>query len=296
MNSTASISEVKKLLARYQLYPKKKWGQNFLIDANILNKIVAGCNLNVRTDYVIEIGPGIGALTSRLAPHCKGLLAIDIDTSLELVLKETLHGINNIKLVFSDVLQTNIEKQIQEVFGLPQVPEYKVCANIPYNITSPIIFHLLENNHGHMAFAVLMMQKEVAQRIMARPGGKDYGLLTIMTSYYADVEMVMPVSHNCFYPRPDVDSMVIKITPLPNKRVLVEDEQVFKGFLRSAFQKRRKTMLNICTDYFGINKSEVQSRLEAVDLAPQLRPENLTIEDFASIIKVLTVQEDCHGI
>lgn len=287
MESIASISEVKKLLARHQAHPKKKWGQNFLVDGNILNKIVTGCKLTPTTDYAVEIGPGLGALTARLAPQCKGVLAIDIDTSLELVLKETLHGINNIKLVFADVLQINIEKQLQEAFGLSGVPAYKVCANIPYNITSPIIFHLLENNH-HMTCAVLMMQKEVAQRILARPGGKEYGLLTVMTTYYADVELMMNVSRNCFYPRPEVDSAVIKITPLPEKRVVVEKETMFKGFLRSAFQKRRKTMLNICTDFFAMEKSQVQDRLVSISLEPRLRPENLTIHDFASIFKILT--------
>jgi 16S rRNA (adenine1518-N6/adenine1519-N6)-dimethyltransferase len=275
-------------MCRYEFFPRKKWGQNFLIDGNILNKIVSSCDLN-QDNYVIEIGPGLGALTMKLAKTSRGVLAIEIDRDLQVMLQEVLAGYNNVRLLFANILEVNLEEELIKAFALPTVQPYQVCANIPYNITTPIIFYLLEKC-SHLQSATLMMQKEVAQRIMASPGGKDYGLLTLTTSYYASSELLMNVSRNCFYPRPEVDSAVLRITPRREK-IKVNDELVFKNLLRASFQKRRKTILNIYTEFSGQDKNQIQGLLQQWGISPQARPENLSLDDFVLLANNLPLQE-----
>jgi 16S rRNA (adenine1518-N6/adenine1519-N6)-dimethyltransferase len=183
MVSPASLSSVKNMMQRFELHPKKKWGQNFLIDQNILSKIAEACELD-KDSLAVEIGPGMGALTERLAASGARVLAIDIDRQLKPVLEENLGDCDNVRLVFGDILQLNLEQELSAAFNLENISPYKVCANIPYNITTPIIFHLLEqcpNLHS----AILMMQKEVALRLAASPGSKDYGLLTLNVAYHS---------------------------------------------------------------------------------------------------------------
>jgi len=279
---TSSPSVLRSLMEQYGIYPKKRWGQNFLVDNNILQRIssLSGAHPGL---YTVEIGPGMGALTQLLAQQSRGVLAIDIDVSLRAPLEQVLAPFSNVKLLFADILKVNVEQELVRQFNLDQMPEYTICANIPYNITTPIIFHLLENC-PHMQGATLMMQKEVAQRIIAAPGGKDYGLLTLMTSYYADTRWLMTVSRNCFYPRPDVDSAVVQFTPLPQPRVQVQDEEVFKAFLRTAFQMRRKTILNSCASFFSVSKDYAQTKLEQLGIKPNQRPEELSLEELASLV------------
>lgn len=281
MPGPESINIMQKLMKEYKLFPKKKWGQNFLVDGNILNKIADSCAPS-QPGYVVEIGPGLGALTRQLAKRSKGVLSIEIDKSLQEPLQEVLGDCTNTRLLFADVLKVDIESQLKTAFNLTEIPRYQVCANIPYNITTPIIFQLLEDC-PNMICATLMMQKEVARRILAKPNNKEYGLLTLMISYYAEVECLMKVSHHCFYPRPEVDSSVIRITPLPDKRVQVKDEKNFKDFTKAAFQKRRKTILNICSSFFKLEKGEIEEQLNALGILPASRPENLGIQEFASI-------------
>lgn len=288
MIQAVSLSQIRDLMRRYEFFPRKKWGQNFLIDGNILNKIVASCNLN-RDNYVVEIGPGLGTLTTKLAENSKGVLAIDIDRDLQLMLQEVLTGYNNVQLLFANILDVNLEEELVKAFGLSTIQPYQVCANIPYNITTPIIFYLLEKC-PHLQSATLMMQKEVAQRIMANPGGKDYGLLTLTTSYYANSELIMNVSRNCFYPRPEVNSAVLRITPR-QERIQVNNEIIFKNLLRASFQKRRKTMLNICTNFLGQDKNQIQDWLEQHGISPWSRPENLSLDDFILLANNLPLQE-----
>lgn len=269
-------------MEQYGVYPKKRWGQNFLIDQNILERIASASG--ARSDlYTVEIGPGMGAMTQLLAQQSRGVLAIDIDKSLEAPLQQVLAPFDNVRLHFADILSVNLEQELTQQFGLNQVPDYVVCANIPYNITTPIIFQLLEDC-PHMQRATLMMQKEVAQRIISSPGSKDYGLLTLMTSYYADAQWLMKVSRNCFYPRPEVDSAVVQFTPLPQPRIEVRDEETFKAFLRTAFQMRRKTILNSSTAFFQVSKGEAQQTLEQVGIKPNQRPEELSLEELASLV------------
>ncbi len=289
MIQAVSLSQIRDLMRRYEFFPRKRWGQNFLIDGNILNKIIASCDLN-RDNYVVEIGPGLGTLTTELAENSKGVLAIDIDRDLQLMLQEVLSGYNNVQLLFANILDINLEEELIKAFALPTIQPYQVCANIPYNITTPIIFYLLEKC-PHLQSAILMMQKEVAQRIMASPGGKDYGLLTLTTSYYANCELLMNVSRNCFYPRPEVDSAVLRITPR-QERIKVNNENVFKKLLRISFQKRRKTILNICTEFSGQDKNQIQGWLQHWGISPQARPENLSLDDFVLLANNLPLQED----
>ncbi|MDD2510537.1 MAG: 16S rRNA (adenine(1518)-N(6)/adenine(1519)-N(6))-dimethyltransferase RsmA [Syntrophomonas sp.] len=285
MNRIDSISGIRYYLGKYGIHPRKKWGQNFLLDGNILRKIALSCNPGSE-NLLVEIGPGLGALTKELAAISRGVLAIEIDSSLREPLAESLHGLKNTYLKFADVLQIDLEEELRKAFGLQEISGYKVCANIPYNITTPIIFKLLETC-PHMESATLMMQKEVARRILASPGSKEYGLLTLTTAYYADVKYMMPVSRNCFFPRPEVDSSVIQLLPIRGKRVQVKDELSFKKLLRVSFQKRRKTILNICADFFAREKPEIHSILTAIGIDPRSRPENLAIEQFARISNIL---------
>lgn len=281
---TTSISNLKELLTRYDLYPKKRWGQNFLVDANIVDKIIETAKIDAN-DYVVEIGPGLGALTQALVKKAKGVLAIDIDKSLEQPLQEALQGCNNFRVIWADVLKINVEKELCAAFGLAEIPKYKVCANIPYNITTPIIFHLLENN-SNMVQATLMMQKEVATRILATPNNKDYGLLTLTLTYHAQASLGLSVSKNCFYPKPEVDSSVINIIPHDQPPISIDDEVAFKAFLKNAFQKRRKTILNICSDFFTVDKAWAGKLLDKADINPLHRPENLSLCDYARLVNV----------
>ncbi|MEN6391917.1 MAG: 16S rRNA (adenine(1518)-N(6)/adenine(1519)-N(6))-dimethyltransferase RsmA [Syntrophomonas sp.] len=282
----ATIKEVRAALNEYGLHPRKKWGQNFLVDKNILKKIADGSDIDP-DGYVVEIGPGLGALTRELALRCRGVLTIEIDRQLQSFLEHSLEDLPGVHFVFADVLTLNLEQELADAFGLKEIKPYSVCANIPYNITSPILFKLLEEC-VNLKNATLMMQKEVADRIIARPGGKDYGLLTLTTAYYARVNPVAPVSRNCFYPKPEVDSQVIKITPHQVKPVQSVDEKRLKEFLKAAFQKRRKTILNICADFFHKDKQSCTEILMESQIAPLRRPETLELGEFALLLEVLS--------
>lgn len=282
----ATVKEVRAALNEYGLHPRKKWGQNFLVDKNILKKIADACDLDP-DGYVVEIGPGLGALTRELALRCCGVLTVEIDRQLQGFLERSFQDLPGVHILFADVLTLNLEQELIDAFGLKEIQPYSVCANIPYNITSPILFKLLQECAG-LKSATLMMQKEVADRITARPGGKDYGLLTLTTAYYARVHPVMPVSRNCFYPRPEVDSQVVKIIPHQVKPVLSADEKRFKEFLKAAFQKRRKTILNICTDFFHKDKQSCTELLMEAQIAPLRRPETLELGDFALLLEVFS--------
>ena len=293
MPDRSSPSGVRTMMQRHGLFPKKRWGQNFLVDRNVLSKIADSCAISA-DQYILEIGPGLGGLTQELAHRSRGVLAVEVDATLEPVLRELATSNPGIKIIFQDILKAEIEAEIQKAFDLPAIEPYQVCANIPYNITTPIIFKLLENC-PHMVSATLMMQKEVGQRLMASPGSKDYGRLTIMAAYYADIEHVMDVSRQCFYPRPDVDSIVLRIIPQHPQKIPINNEPAFKGFIRAAFQKRRKTILNITSDFFSLDKHASEEKLQALGLQPNLRPENLSLEDVARLINAFAPRANAHG-
>lgn len=286
MSNIASMKAVREIMQRHNLHTRKGYGQNFLIDQNIVSKIADSANLSPN-DYIVEIGPGLGTLTRELAMRSRGVLAIDIDLRLEAVLAETLADFTNTALLFQDILKTDIEAELMKAFHLEEMVAYKVCANIPYNITTPIIFRLLENC-PHMQTATLMMQKEVGNRILASPGSKEYGRLTVAVAYHSRVASLLNVSHNCFYPRPEVDSIVLGFTPQANQELLITEEKKFKELLNIAFQQRRKTILNICAGFFAMNKGETEVKLNKLGLAPNLRPENLGLEDYIALIKAFS--------
>lgn len=281
-----SIKGVKDIMERYQLQARKGLGQNFLVDQNILTRIAEGAEIDAQ-QLVVEIGPGLGSLSRELAARGRGLLAIDIDQRLEPVLAETLAEYENVRLIFSDILKIDIETALVESFQLKKAASYKVCANIPYNITTPIIFKLLESC-PHMESAILMMQKEVAERILALPGTKDYGRLTIATAYYAKVERVLSVSRHCFYPQPEVDSSVLRFIPCNHDRLAPETEIVFKNILNYFFQQRRKIILNSLVHLFKIDKITAEEKLKTLDLDPKLRPENLDLRDYLNLAEAFS--------
>lgn len=283
------MSGVRHVLSQFQLRPHKRWGQNFLTDSNIARKIVEHCDLSPN-DYMLEIGPGLGALTPLLARQCQKLLAIDIDHDMEGPLREALQGIDNAVLLFADILSVDIEAQIRESLHLEELTSFKVCGNIPYNITSPIIFSLLESC-PHLSQATLMIQKEVAQRLRALPDTKDYGLLTLAVAYHCEVEYITTVSRHCFYPQPEVESAVVRLKPIPGKRIQVKSQSRLFAFMKACFQKRRKTILNISTGYFSTEKEEVARTLQKLGISSRARPENLGLEQFASIVEGFSPQE-----
>ena len=283
MGDRSSPSAARAILARHGLRPQKRLGQNFLVDRNVLSKIADACGAGPE-QYLVEIGPGLGALTQELAQRSRGVLAIEIDTSMEPILQELAGEYPNLRLLFKDILAVGIEAELRRAFALAETVPYQVCANIPYNITSPILFQLLEEC-PHMQSATLMMQKEVAERILAQPGSKDYGRLTLTTAYYAEVEQLMQVSRNCFLPRPDVDSVVLKIVPQNHQRVGGPHEADLKNFIKAAFSKRRKTILNICSGFFDLEKTAAGHKLQELGLAANLRPENLNLEEMARLVE-----------
>ncbi|MGE5416975.1 MAG: 16S rRNA (adenine(1518)-N(6)/adenine(1519)-N(6))-dimethyltransferase RsmA [Acidobacteriota bacterium] len=278
----ASIQGVTSLLRRYGLHPKKGLGQNFLVDKNILRKIVDGCG-PTSADAVLEIGTGLGALTLMLAEQAGQVITVEIDNRLLPVIQEVFQEQPRVRLVQGDILKVDWEKDLQPV---PPYNKYLICANLPYYITSPIIFEILKH-HYMIEHAVLMMQKEVADRLLAQPGTKEYGLLTVMVAWRADVQPVTKVSRNCFYPVPDVDSRVIKLIPLKEPRVQLKNDELFVKIVREAFQKRRKTMTNVLSGIEGVSREQAPIILSGLNIDPQRRGETLTVDDFARIANKL---------
>ncbi|MDR1616213.1 MAG: 16S rRNA (adenine(1518)-N(6)/adenine(1519)-N(6))-dimethyltransferase RsmA [Syntrophomonadaceae bacterium] len=275
-----SISGLKSVLKEYSIKPYKAWGQNFLADRNVLRNIAEKAGLSGQ-EYAVEIGPGLGALTVHLLPRCKGLLAVDVDARFEEPLKAVIGERPDFRLLIRDVLSVDLEAELAAAFSLPEAPSFSVCANIPYHITSPIIFKLLEQC-PRLRTATLLMQKEVGERILARPGTKSYGLLTIMTQWYAEAVLLMKVSRNCFVPKPEVDSVIVRFHPRAAK-LPCRNEDLFKRLVRVSFQLRRKTLSNICVKVFGENKRDLEAQLVNLGIDPQRRPETLTISEFILI-------------
>jgi len=276
---------VRSLLAEKELRPHKGLGQNFLVDKNILEKIAAAGQIT-KTDVVLEIGTGLGALTLFLADAAVQVITVEIDKKLIPILQEIFDSRLNITLIPGDILAFDWE---QTLFGFLKSPLDKliICANLPYYITSPIIFRILEHK-DRVKHAVLMVQREVADRLLAIPGTKDYGLLTVMVNRMAEVEMITRVSRNCFYPSPEVDSAVIRLTPRSQLPVVVEKEEVFVELIRAAFQARRKTMLNVLVNRHLADRDRALEILLSLGIDPKRRGETLSIEEFARIANRLS--------
>ncbi|MDF1617432.1 16S rRNA (adenine(1518)-N(6)/adenine(1519)-N(6))-dimethyltransferase RsmA [Petrocella sp. FN5] len=278
----ANISETKAIIEKYGFSFQKRFGQNFLIDSNIIDKIIQGASLT-KEDVVLEIGPGIGSLTQAMAESAKKVIAVEIDKKLIPVLEDTLSGYDNIRIINEDILKLDIKKLISE----EGVNRIKVVANLPYYITTPIIMNLLEKRLPITSITV-MIQKEVAERMDAVPGTKAYGALSLATSYYAQTELVTMVKPDCFIPRPNVGSAVIKLTRRTTPSVSVIDEAILFKIIKGGFAQRRKTLINSLTNSQPqFNKSQVIQVLETLDLDVRIRGEALNLNQYAQITNKL---------
>ena len=282
----ATPLRTKEILKKYGFSFKKSLGQNFLIDTNILKRIVEHADLTEESG-AIEIGPGIGALTEQLAKVSKKVAAFEIDQRLMPILADTLSPYDNVAIIYEDILKANVEQAIEEHFN--GIDDLMVVANLPYYVTTPIILKLL-NENLRIRGIVCMLQKEVAARISARPGTKEYGSLSIAIQYYTEAEMVMIVPKTVFMPQPNVDSAVIRLTKRAKPAVEVKDEEFFFIVTRSCFAQRRKTILNNLTSQLPEGKSKKEQILQALDQAgvdPSRRGETLTIAEFGLLSDAL---------
>ncbi|WP_121641169.1 16S rRNA (adenine(1518)-N(6)/adenine(1519)-N(6))-dimethyltransferase RsmA [Virgibacillus sp. Bac330] len=275
----ATPSRTKEILKKYHFSFKKSLGQNFLIDSNILNNIIRQAGID-KESGVIEIGPGIGALTEHLAIHSQKTLAFEIDQRLIPVLEDTLASYDNVEVVHEDILKANVRDMIRTHFH-PEQPVHLV-ANLPYYITTPILMKLLRDHLPIDSFTV-MIQKEVAERMAAKPNTKSYGSLTLAVQYYTEAEVVMQVPKRAFMPQPNVDSSILRLVRRTKAPVNVVDEHFFFSLIQASFAQRRKTLRNNLTNYFKdkLTKEEVGLILQQIGIDGGRRGESLTMEEFA---------------
>ena len=280
MPELTDISVIRALCEKYDFALSKGFGQNFIINPGIPTKIVDASGVDKRYG-VIEIGPGIGVLTKELAKRAAKVVSIEVDERLPPLLAETMAGVDNFKLVLQDVLKVDLKALIEAEFpGMPVA----VCANLPYYITTPIIMDLLENER-HVDSITVMVQKEVAERMQARPKEKEYGALSIAVQYYCDAKLDMIVQPACFMPRPKVASAVITLKVLPERKVKTADEKLFFHLVKCAFGQRRKTLMN-CLFHLGnlgFSKEELAELLEELGWDTRVRGEALGLEEFAAL-------------
>ena len=270
------------VLERHGFTFKKSFGQNFLTDTNILQKIVDTAEIDQNVN-VIEIGPGIGALTEFLAENAAEVMAFEIDDRLIPILADTLGRFDNVKVINEDILKSDLQTRIKE-FANPDLP-IKVVANLPYYITTPILMHLIESKIPFSEF-VVMMQREVAARISAEPNTKAYGSLSIAVQYYMTAKVAFIVPRTVFVPAPNVDSAILKMTRLDAPAVAVQDEDFFFKVAKASFVHRRKTLWNNLTSHFGKTeeiKVKLEQALQTADIKPSIRGEALSIADFARL-------------
>ena len=285
----ADYSVTKAVLERHGFTFKKSFGQNFLTDTNVLQKIVDTAEIDDQVN-VIEIGPGIGALTEFLAERAAQVMAFEIDHRLVPILADTLRDFDNVTVVNEDILKVDLAQHIQN-FKNPDLP-IKVVANLPYYITTPILMHLIESGIPFSEF-VVMMQKEVADRISAKPNTKAYGSLSIAVQYYMTAKVAFIVPRTVFVPAPNVDSAILKMVRRPEPAVAVEDEKFFFKVSKASFTHRRKTLWNNLTGYFGKTdeiKDKLTKALDQAGLSPSVRGEALGLEEFASLADALKGQ------
>ena len=273
------------VLQKYDFAFQKKFGQNFLIDTHVLDKIIASAEIT-KDDMVLEIGPGIGTMTQYLSNAAGKVIAVEIDKNLIPILEDTLDGFDNVRVINEDVLKVDIAKIAEEENGGRPI---KVVANLPYYITTPIIMGLFEN-HVPLKSITVMVQKEVADRMQVGPGTKDYGALSLAVQYYASPYIVANVPPNCFMPRPKVGSAVIRLDRYENPPVQVSDEKLMFRIIRASFNQRRKTLANGLKNSPEINftKEEIEEAIESLGKGASVRGEALTLEEFAALTNYFT--------
>lgn len=272
------------VLQKYQFHFAKKFGQNFLIDTHVLDKIVRAAEITPE-DYVLEIGPGIGTLTQYLCESAKHVFAVEIDDNLIPILQDTLSPYDNVTVIHNDVLKLDINKLVEEKCEGKRI---KVVANLPYYITTPILMGLFES-HVPMESVTVMVQKEVAQRMQALPGGKDYGALSLAVQFYAEPYIVANVPPNCFMPRPKVGSTVIRLTRYSKPLVTTENEQLMFRLIRASFNQRRKTLANGLNNAPDLHytKEQIAQAIEQLGVSASIRGEALTLQQFAKLADIL---------
>ena len=273
------------VIQKYEFKFQKKFGQNFLIDTHVLEKIIRAANIT-KDDMVLEIGPGIGTMTQHLAEAAGKVIAVEIDKNLIPILEETLADYDNVRVINEDVLKVDLKKMAdEENQGRP----VKVVANLPYYITTPIIMGLFENGVPLESITV-MVQKEVADRMQTGPGNKDYGALSLAVQYYAEPYIVANVPPNCFMPRPKVGSAVIRLTRHANPPVEVKDEKLMFEIIRASFNQRRKTLANGLNNSANLNfsKEKITEVIEKLGKGASVRGEALTLEEFARLTNLLS--------
>ena len=268
------------LIQKHQFVFQKKFGQNFLIDPHVLDKIIRAAQIE-KEDVVLEIGPGIGTMTQCLAESARQVIAVEIDDHLIPILQETLKDYDNVKVIHGDILKVDVHALAREYH---QGKPIKVVANLPYYITTPIIMRLFEE-HVPVDSITVMVQKEVAQRMEAGPGTKDYGALSLAVQYYAKPYLVANVPPNCFIPRPGVGSAVIRLTCHKKPLIEVEDEKLMFNLIRASFNQRRKTLQNGLNNAAEIpfSKEEIAQVIESLGFSPAVRGEALTLEQFGAL-------------
>lgn len=284
MANLGNAGQTAGIIQKYNFTFQKRFGQNFLIDEHVLDKIVAAADVT-KDDFVIEIGPGIGTLTQYLAENAAKVCAIEIDKELIPILNETLANYQNVTVINADVMKIDLKKIIKEESDNHKV---KVVANLPYYITTPIIMYLLEERLPISSITV-MIQKEVAQRMQCGPGTKEYGALSLAVQYYADAYIAANVPPNCFMPRPKVGSAVIRLTVYDKPKINVRDDKLMFKLIRGAFNQRRKTLVNAIANYeeLSFSKEEIAEALSKIGLSETIRGEALTLSEFASLSDVL---------
>ena len=272
------------VLQKYHFVFQKRFGQNFLIDEHVLDKIIAAAEIT-KDDFVLEIGPGIGTMTQYLAQAAREVAAVEIDQALIPILKDTLQDWDNVTVINEDILKVDIRRLAMEKNGGKPI---KVVANLPYYITTPIIMGLFES-HVPVESITVMVQKEVADRMQVGPGTKDYGALSLAVQYYAEPYIVANVPPNCFMPRPKVGSAVIRLTRHSQPPVKVKNEKLLFQIIRASFNQRRKTLANGLKNYEGLSfdKETVEKAIAECGFSPSIRGEALSLEEFAALSNVL---------
>ena len=278
-------SATKEIINKYSFAFQKKFGQNFLIDSNVLESIIRGAEIT-KDDFVLEIGPGIGTMTQYLCEAARQVVAVEIDKMLIPILEDTLSEYDNVEVINQDVLKVDIKSLAEEKNNGKPI---KVVANLPYYITTPIIMGLFESGVPIDSITI-MVQKEVADRMQTGPGSKDYGALSLAVQYYATAKVILNVSATCFMPRPNVDSVVIKLTRHKEPTVNVVDEKLMFKIIRASFNQRRKTLVNGLKNSpeLSFSKEQIVKAIEKIGKPETIRGEALTLEEFAELANAFT--------
>lgn len=278
-------SATKEIINKYSFAFQKKFGQNFLIDSNVLESIIRGAEIT-KDDFVLEIGPGIGTMTQYLCEAARQVVAVEIDKMLIPILEDTLSEYDNVEVINQDVLKVDIKSLAEEKNNGKLI---KVVANLPYYITTPIIMGLFESGVPIDSITI-MVQKEVADRMQTGPGSKDYGALSLAVQYYATAKVILNVSATCFMPRPNVDSAVIKLTRHKKPTVNVADEKLMFKIIRASFNQRRKTLVNGLKNSpeLSFSKEQIVKAIEKIGKPETIRGEALTLEEFAELANAFT--------